>query len=146
MTVFLGSKKADILSGSNGNDAIYGDAGNDILRGNAGNDLLGGGDGNDILIGGGLALTRSQAVRALILSATPDRLGSLLNFLASTALPSILDLEMLNSVTPEGIYSKASKILLAVPITTSSSEMPAEIELMGVPATTLLPAGRALIP
>ncbi|OPH33821.1 hypothetical protein B5J93_12500 [Moraxella equi] len=49
---FIGTNKADKLTGADGNDQLQGLAGADTLDGKAGHDILIGGSGNDSLIGG----------------------------------------------------------------------------------------------
>jgi Bacterial Ig domain/Cadherin-like domain/RTX calcium-binding nonapeptide repeat (4 copies) len=47
-----GTAGTDILLGNNGNDVLDGGKGNDLLLGGNGNDTLNGGDGSDLLFGG----------------------------------------------------------------------------------------------
>ncbi|STZ09343.1 Cyclolysin [Moraxella caprae] len=49
---FVGTNKADKLTGADGNDQLQGLAGADTLDGKAGHDILIGGTGNDTLMGG----------------------------------------------------------------------------------------------
>lgn len=51
MTLTIGTKAADTLSGSDGNDVVLGLRGNDLLIGHLGNDVLIGGSGDDTIGG-----------------------------------------------------------------------------------------------